>query len=168
MNTRYMKAQALAETLKDAELRTASTNSGGNIDNATRQNLRRVLKKGNFTPEEAEQYTGAITGGIGQNALRRVGKMLNPSGIIGFAEASRALAGDPSGLAAAGVGYGAKKASDAMTQANVKKLMATILAGNGPVAPAPTGLAYPRASLAAALAANANLQSPQSQNLSTR
>jgi hypothetical protein len=169
LNTRYMKSQALAEALKDAELRTGGTYSGGNIDNATRQNLRRVLKKGNFTPDETEQYTNAIMGGTGQNTARLVGKMLNPSGIIGFAEASRALAGDPSGLAAAGIGYGAKKVSDAMTQANVKKLMATILAGGkGPVAPPATGLAYPRASLAAALGLNANLQSPQPQNLSTR
>lgn len=169
LNTQYMKSQALAEALSDAELRTGATYSGGNIDNATRQNLLRVFNKGNFTPEETQQYTNAIMGGAGQNMLRRVGKMLNPSGIIGYAEASRALAGDPLGLAAAGTGYGAKKAADAMTQANVQRLMATILAGGkGPAAPPSTGLISPRAGLAAALSANANLQSPQPQNLPTR
>jgi hypothetical protein len=165
LNTRSAKAQALADALQSAGLRAGSTNSGGNVDNATRQNLRRVFEKGNFTPEESDQFTGAIMGGPVQNATRMLGKVLNPSGFVGAGEIAAMLGGHPAGLGAAAIGYGAKKAADSVTQANAQRLMATILAGGqAPVAAPASPLVSQRNALAAALAANANLRPQIQQN----
>jgi hypothetical protein len=131
LDTRAVKSQALADALQNAGLRAGSTSSGGNIDNVTRQNLRSVFQKGNFTPDESAQFTNTIMGGPVQNTMRTVVKILNPSGFVGAGEIASMLAGHPAGLAAAAVGYGAKKA------ANTQRLLATILNGGTPPSPLP-------------------------------
>lgn len=152
---RQFKASDLADTLGSADLRAASTYSGGNADNAIRQNMRRLYEGGNWTPEEAAQAERTIRGGPGQDTLRYVGKMLAPSGAIGAAEIIPAMHGYPAGLAGAAIGAGAKAASTAMTNANARNLMATILAGGKAAPPKPPVNLSPLANALAAYAPNA-------------
>ncbi|HEX3496739.1 MAG TPA: hypothetical protein VHT02_06130, partial [Methylocella sp.] len=150
---RQFKAADLASALESADLRAASTYSGGNADNAIRQNMRRLYEGGNWTPQEAALAERTIRGGPGQGLLRYVGKTLNPSGIVGAGELLTGLTGHPAALGVGALGYGAKKASEALTNANARNLMATILRGGtrGPT-PASVNLSPYSNALAAALA----------------
>ena len=98
------------------------------------------------------QAERTIRGGPGQGALRYVGKTFNPSGIIGAYEGLDALSGHPASLAAGAIGAGAKAASTALTNANARNLMATILRGGTAAPPKPPVNLSP---LARALAAYA-------------
>ena len=115
---------------KSADLRAASSGSGGNIDNATRQNVRRMLENGNnWTPDETELLNQVVRGTPTQNAPRLAGK-LSPSGIGLMAALDvGATATNPLFAFPALGGIVAKSAADRMTQANAAKFMATILAG---------------------------------------
>lgn len=171
LNTRFAKNQALEKAVESANLRASSTGSGGNIDNATRQNLRRLLEKGNWTPDEKAILATAVRGGSMQNLLRGVGK-LSPkgSGLMAAIElAATAAAGVAGGLPAmaipagiAAAGMAAKAGAERITSTNVKKLAQTILAGKG--APVVTRFGkFPRTragarALTAAMAANQNTE----------
>ena len=128
--TRNVKGQKLAEALGSADLRAASTGSGGNLDNATRQNVRRLLERGrNWTPDERAALEEVVRGTPSQNALRLVGK-LSPSGNgLMAALGVGATAANPAMAIAPIAGMGAKAASDRMTQNNVKKLAEIIAVG---------------------------------------
>lgn len=83
-NTTLKKAEALQKAVRTAELRAASTGSGGNADNAIRQNVRRILEKAedgkvSFTADEKKLLERIVVGTAKQNALRLAGK-LSPSG----------------------------------------------------------------------------------------
>lgn len=82
LNTRAMKMQAVSDKLDSADLRSASTYSGGNYSNAVRQNLRPLVDPtsgqqiNNLTPAEATALRRAVTGTPAQNATRYVSKIL--------------------------------------------------------------------------------------------
>lgn len=79
-NLRLSKAEEIEAAINSADLRAASTGSGGNVDNATRQNLRRVLEKGQgYTDAEKAALERTVRGTNMQNRLRKVGK-LSPDG----------------------------------------------------------------------------------------
>lgn len=129
LNTRLRKVENVQEAVESARLRAGSTGSGGNVDNAMRQNLRRALEDGTWTPDEAKALEEIVVGGQGQNFLRLVGK-LSPSGNglmtalnIGGAAANPLLA--IPGLA----GIAAKMKADAMTAKKVQQLIEMIAAG---------------------------------------
>lgn len=138
LNTRFRKVEAVEDALESARLRAGSTGSGGNVDNATRQNLRRVLETGTWTPEEAAALEEVVMGGKAQNFLRQIGK-LSPQGSglmtalnIGGAATNPLLA--IPGMA----GVLAKMAADGMTARKVTQLLELIAAGPKPaVARAP-------------------------------
>lgn len=135
LNTRYMKSQALVDALNKADNRASTTYSGGNLDNATRQQVRRLAEgRTAWTPDESAQLQTAMRGGPVQNALRYAGKVMAPSGLVGAGELGALVAGHPAALGFAGAGLGAKAASTALTEANTRNLMATILRG-GTAAP---------------------------------
>lgn len=131
LNTKVRKIEAVTEAVDSAKLRAGSTGSGGNIDNATRQNLRRVFEKTrNFTPEEQAALERIIVGSKGQNALRQVGK-LSPQGnglmtalSIGGTMANPAL-GVPTAAGAV-----SKVLADRITQTRVKELVDLIARGS--------------------------------------
>lgn len=127
---RSSKAEALAEALGKAELRAASTGSGGNVDNATRQNVRRLLEsRRDWTPDERAALEDIVRGTATQNALRLAGK-LSPGG-NGLMTALNvgAIATNPL-MAAGSIGAaGAKFAADRMTGANTRLAEDIILAG---------------------------------------
>lgn len=134
------KADTINAAREAAELRAASTGTGGNIDNATRQTMRQVYERGNgFTPDEDEALRTIIMGSPGQNGLRLVGK-LAPTGVVSGglgasigAGAGSAIAGAAGATAGAfivpAIGQAAKMTADRATQRNVDQLLNIIMAG---------------------------------------
>lgn len=124
------KAQLIDDAIESAGLRAASTGSGGNVENAIRQNLRRIidnpkLRKG-FSKSELAEIKNVVTGSNTQNLLRLVGK-LSPQGSglmaalgIGATAANPAMAVVPAGGAAA------KFLADVMTRSGAAKLSQNI------------------------------------------
>jgi hypothetical protein len=128
--SREIKMNKVADALNSADLRAASTGSGGNVDNATRQNLRRILEKPRgYTPDEQAALEQAVRGTTTQNALRLAGK-LSPTGngLMAALGIGGTMVNPMVGLASLG-GMGAKSLADSMTGQNVQQLMDTIAAG---------------------------------------
>jgi hypothetical protein len=82
-NTRFRKAELIEEAITKAQRRTESTGSGGNINNALRQNIRAILdspkKRRSFNAQEIDTMEELVRQGRTENFLRLVGK-LSPSG----------------------------------------------------------------------------------------
>lgn len=82
-NKRYRRTETIEEAITKAVRRTESTGSGGNINNALRQNIRQILdnpkKRRNFTQDEVAAMEQLVRQGATENFLRLVGK-LSPSG----------------------------------------------------------------------------------------
>lgn len=134
--SRLSKAERVANAIERAELRAASTGSGGNVDNAIRQNLRRILENPRgFTEAEQEALRRAVTGTPGQNMLRLAGK-LSPSGngLMAALGIGGAMVNPLLGAASLG-GMGAKAVADSLTRQNTQILDALIRSG-GQNAPA--------------------------------
>ena len=124
------KANKIEEAVTKADLRAASTGSGGNVDNATRQNIRRLLEKPRgFTADERAALETVVRGTPTQNALRLAGK-LSPSGngLMAALGVGGAMVNPAVGALALG-GMGAKAIADRGTQQNVQRLAEIILAG---------------------------------------
>lgn len=122
------KQEKVADAVARAERQAASTGSGGNADNATRQKLRALLEKERgWTAGEKEALETAIRGTKAQNAARLVGK-LSPSGNGLSMMLNLGAAGATSGatLPLTAMGVGAKAIADRATGANVKVLDALI------------------------------------------
>jgi hypothetical protein len=92
-NSRFRKSELVADAIERARLRAASTGSGGNEENAIRQNLRRLIEPNSrtrnfFSDEERQAIQRAVEGDTTQNALRLVGRFAPTSGgltaMLGF------------------------------------------------------------------------------------
>lgn len=119
--TRISKAERLSDAVSRAELRAGSTGSGGNVDNAIRQNVRRLVEKPRgFSKAEQEALQKIVTGTKGQNALRLAGK-LSPSGngLMAALGIGGTMVNPAIGALSLG-GMGAKTAADALTKNSVK------------------------------------------------
>lgn len=130
MWSRLSKADRVSEAISRAELRAASTGSGGNVDNAIRQNLRRLLENPRgFTQAEQEALRRVVEGTPAQNALRLAGK-LSPSGngLMAALGIGGTMVNPAVGLFSLG-GMGAKAAADSMTRQNAQVLDALIRSG---------------------------------------
>lgn len=128
--SRTIKAEKLNEAIGKADLRAASTGSGGNVDNATRQNVRRLLEKPRgYTPDEIAALNAVVRGTPTQNALRLAGK-LSPSGngLMAALGVGGAMVNPLIGVASLG-GMGAKAVADNITSRNVEQLAKVIAAG---------------------------------------
>lgn len=131
--SRTKKSEMIEQALGKADLRAASTGSGGNIDNATRQNIRAILdnqkKARGFTKEERDLMEKIVRGGPVQNLLRLVGK-LSPTGngLMG-AMSIGATAHNPLLAAFPAAGMASKGAADRMTAKTVDTLSRTIRSG---------------------------------------
>lgn len=131
-NTRLRKMESVDDAQERARLRAGATGSGGNINNATRQELRRVYEGGNnWTPEESQAFERAIIGTPGQNALRLAGK-LSPqgNGLMAAGNLGAAAAAGPIGAVPGAVGIAAKALADAATARNVNELRRLISTGS--------------------------------------
>jgi len=128
--SRQAKATRVEDAVNRADLRASSTGSGGNVDNATRQNLRRLLENPRgFTADERAALETVVRGTPTQNALRLAGK-LSPSGngLMAALGVGGAMVNPAVGALSLG-GMGAKAIADRGTQQNVQKLVDIILAG---------------------------------------
>lgn len=125
LNTRYRKVDTVMEAVDKARNRAGSTGSGGNVDNAIRQNLRRVLETTrNLTPEEKDALQSIVLGDKMQNALRQVGK-LSPqgNGLMAAGNLASAASFGPLGAVPGTAGLIAKHVADATTQRKVTDLI---------------------------------------------
>ncbi len=128
--SRAFKINKVEDAVAKADLRAASTGSGGNADNATRQNLRRILEKPRgLSADEREALSKVVRGTTGQNALRVAGK-LSPSGngLMAALGVGGAMVNPAIGALSIG-GMGAKAVSDKLTRTNVDQLVDIIRAG---------------------------------------
>lgn len=128
--SRLAKLNRVEDAVNRADLRAASTGSGGNVDNATRQNLRRILENPRgFKPDEQAALETAVRGTTGQNALRLAGK-LSPAGngLMAALGIGGAMVNPAFGAFALG-GMGAKALADRGTSQNVRELARIIAAG---------------------------------------
>ncbi|QAZ46759.1 hypothetical protein [Mesorhizobium sp. Pch-S] len=131
--SRLSKNERVADAIERAELRAASTGSGGNVDNAIRQNLRRLLENPRgFTEAEIAALRKVVEGTATQNALRLAGK-LSPSGngLMAALGIGGTMINPAVGVASLG-GMGAKAIADGMTKANTGALSSLIRSGGAP------------------------------------
>lgn len=118
-----------------AELRAASTGTGGNEINAIRQNLRRILDnpklRRGYTKDEIEQIEKIVRGGGGgANTARLFGRLAPSTG--GLQLAGQLGAVGPTGgasLVTAAIGEAAQKIGEKLTHREVKRLEDMILRG---------------------------------------
>lgn len=137
LNTRLRKVEAVQDAVETAKLRAGSTGSGGNVDNALRQNLRRVLEGSrNLTADEKASLESIVLGGKGQNLLRLIGK-LSPSGngLMAALNLGAAGFGGPLGMVPGAAGMASKLAADSMTLGKIARLI-DLMAAGGEAAPA--------------------------------
>lgn len=123
------RALLIEKAVKNAERRAQGSGTGANINNALRQEVRKIREKKSrgFTESELAEMDKIIAGTWTGDILRWLGKMA-PTGIIPTAGGLGvgSLMGSPLGAAGAmGVGTLAKIASDKMTRNAIKKLSET-------------------------------------------
>jgi hypothetical protein len=131
--TQYAKADAVDEAFSKAERRAASTYSGGNENNAIRQELRRYFEKRgpeNFTADEREAFETAIRGGRMENAARMLGK-LAPSrgGLSTWANIGAGAGTGGATLPLTALAEGAKVVGDRATRRNLEEVSRVIRGG---------------------------------------
>lgn len=132
--SRMRKSELIEEAVTKAENRAASTGSGGNVDNAIRQNIRAILdnprKSRGFTQEERELMLKVVKGGPVQNVARLLGK-LSPqgNGLMMMLHGAGGVASGGATIPLAVAGYGAKKFADSVTPRNVDVLSRAIRSG---------------------------------------
>ena len=154
---RVKKSEQLSEALMKAERRASSSGSGGNVENAMRQNVRGILDNANkrrgFTAEEVAAMEDFVRGGAMQNMLRLVGK-LSPtgSGLMAALGIGGTMANPLLGIPAL-AGMGAKAMADrGVTQ---KAAMVDALIRGGGQAPTRAAIPPAQAALVDALSSQA-------------
>lgn len=132
------KSELLAEALDKAQLNAASSGSGGNIDNAIRQQIKAILtnksKVRSFTESERTAMRALVGGGGSmQSVLRLIGK-LSPSGNgLMAALGVGATAANPVMAVPVGAGIAAKKISDGATQRGAQALQRAVRTGGASI-----------------------------------
>lgn len=135
----FKRGQMVDEALESAVRRAESTGSGGNVENAMRQNIRRILdsqkKRAGFSKPEIEAMEEFVRGGNVQNFLRLAGKFA-PSGsgltaqLSGFGGASAAgMTGNPLFMAPMAGGQIAKMLADSGIRRQASGLSALTRSG---------------------------------------
>lgn len=154
---RASKTDDLLHNVTKAERRAASTASGGNEQNALRQNVRGMLDRAEkpgrynpYSPEETAAMETVINGTQGQNALRTFGNTFGGSGFAPLVSGGASVGipmqlGVSPGLATGigvglyGAGRGARALSTRMAQDRVDELIRLMATGSRAPAVAPAG-----------------------------
>jgi len=134
MNTRLSKLSTVNDLLDRAGLNAGSSGSGGNVENATRQQLKRLLTdpklRRGLTPDEMAATERAVLGSNTQNALRLIGKVSPTSGgLSAMLGGAGSVAAPGVGIPAMVAGYGAKKTSEYLSRKSVGELVNLIAQG---------------------------------------
>jgi hypothetical protein len=148
-HSRLRKSEMLADAIAKAQRQAASTGSGGNINNAIRQQVRSILdspkRSKAFTAAERASMEALIKQGKTEELLRLIGK-LSPSG--NGLMAALGIGGsmlNPMIGAASLAGLGAKAAADSITTRGATRLqqqVAKIPAARRPPLLPPPALVY--------------------------
>lgn len=137
---RESKMEAVTNKLESAGLRSASTYSGGNYNNAVRQNLRTLVDPTsgqrivNLTPAEDAALTRAVTGTPAQNATRYATKILTNK-MVQAPVAVMTHGAGPAIMEA--VGSVLNKIGQGQTQGAVQRVLDLMSLGGHPAAPPP-------------------------------
>jgi len=139
------RLRAMDAIKQRAEAAAGAANSGMNVENAYRRELKNFVrpnnkgispaKKEGFTPEEIDRIRVASRGTSFPNMLRLVGNVLGGGhGLMaGAGILTSYQTGDPRYAAAVGAGYGMRKASNAMMR-NRAEMLSRMTAARSPLA----------------------------------
>jgi hypothetical protein len=140
--------EAFQRAVEKAENRAGRTGSGGNLQNALRQEVSKVgERQGGLSSAERGLISGIDKGTLATNTLRLAGKLSPTSGffpLVGHLAAAPLTGG--SSLPVAAAGYLAQKAAEKLTRRQIENLRAAIRARSplgqqarvpAPVAPVP-------------------------------
>ena len=144
---RFRKVEKVDELLDRAGRRAASTGTGGNTQNATKQELNRILNNKKlmrgFTADEREALRKAVMGTPGEKTLRALGgfdptKGALPAAFGGAVSFSNPLIGIPMMLG----GAAARRGAESVTARNAEMVKQLIAAGGNRAAitPAPNAV----------------------------
>lgn len=132
-NRRYRNVKEVADRTVSADLKAATTYAGGNQANAARQTLRPLIDpkspqrlKG-LKPAETKALKRVIEGTPAANAVRQVGKVLDPRGLMGAVVLGPL--GIPTAGAAPAVGALSSAASNALTNKAIKDALSVLAMG---------------------------------------
>lgn len=128
------KSEMIMKALEDAKNQAAAAHSGGNIDNAIRQQFKAILKDAKksrgLTKDERAAMLLIVRGKTGEGLLRSVAKLSpNGSGLMAILQLGGVGALGPAALAAPIAGIGAKTIADSLTPARVEQLSRIVRAG---------------------------------------
>ena len=132
--SRLRKSEALEGAVQSAERRAASTGTGGNSDNAIRQNVRKLLENPRtsrgLTDAERAAAERVVRGTPTQNLTRLLGR-LSPegNGLMMALGVGGSVAAPAYGLPVMAIGAGAKRLADRATPNNVQALAEIIRSG---------------------------------------
>lgn len=130
---RMRRAETIDTATIKAERRAASTGTGGNLENAVRQNIRGILdnprRSRGMTQAELDMADKVVRGTPTQNVLRQVGRLSPTTGGLSAALNVGATAVNPLMATFGAVGLGAKTMADRMTMRNVQRLNEMIRSG---------------------------------------
>lgn len=155
------RAGLIDEAMAKAELQASSAGSGGNIDNAMRQQIKSLLnnpkKLRGFSAEEVDQMKAIVRGSKVGNVARLIGK-LAPTGVVSGAlsgGAGLAMAGAPGAIALPVAGMAGKAVGDASTK-RLAEALSQMVRSRAPAAagiqsPLPPTLSAQKQALIAAL-----------------
>lgn len=141
MTQRIKKAEAVEAAVTKAERRAASSGTGGNAVNTTRQNIRAMLdnpkKSRGFSAAERAQMEAIVQGTPGVNFGRLLGRMSPSAGALPLMGNMAALAGGAAASPTAAllaaipgtVGMGAKALAEMATERQIQQLLDTIRNG---------------------------------------
>ena len=142
----FSKANELDDAMWRAQNRAGSTYSGGNINNAMRQNMRSIWEKNGkqtYTPDENAAMQVGVRGGTIENLMRKLGNFSPLKGPVSALAVGSILHDYPE-LAAiiTGTTHGAKILGDQLTKRNVNEAMRVVRAGGTrrPVMPPPNAI----------------------------
>lgn len=131
--SRMRRAEALEKALTRAERQAGSAGSGGNIDNAMRQQVKSLLNNDKmmrgFSPQERAVMEDVVRGGSMRDALRTLGKIAPGGNGLSLFLNLGGIYMDPKFLAATMIGTGSKALSDRATLQAARYLSAIVRSG---------------------------------------
>ena len=134
MWSRFRKSEKVDELLGRAEMNAASSGTGGNVQNATKQQLKRILNDKKqlrgFTADEREALRKAVMGTPGEKILRILGSFDPSKGALPAAFGGAVSFANPAiGIPIMAGGAIARKGAESMTRRNAELVKRLIAAG---------------------------------------
>ena len=130
--SRLSKSEVFTDMLENAQLDKSKFSMSG-MENSLAQQLRQLAKNDKkmrlFTQAEQEAIKKAAKGGVGQNALRFIGKFAPTSAVSSIPALLATSISGPAGLAATAASMGARVGATQMRKSDVNKLAALMRAG---------------------------------------